>query len=69
MTKEALVDKSDLEPMATGLAATFFQRRDLYARQLEDGSTIYIRKMLEISHLIALSLQIWLVAKSSKIRA
>jgi hypothetical protein len=53
MTKEALVDKLDLEPMATGLAATFFQRRDLYAKQLEDGSYICIRKPLEISHMIA----------------
>ena len=32
MTKEVLADEPDLEPMATVLAATFFQRRDLYAR-------------------------------------
>jgi len=49
MTKEALVDKPDLEPMATGLAATYFQRGDMYAKQLEDGSYICIRKTLEIS--------------------
>jgi hypothetical protein len=52
MTKELLADKPDLEPMATGLAATFFQRCELYAKQFEDGSTICIRKPLEISHLV-----------------
>ena len=35
MTKEALTDKPDLEPMAIGLAATFLPRRDPYARHLE----------------------------------
>jgi hypothetical protein len=53
MTKELLAEKPDLEPLATGLAETFFQRRDLYARQLEDGSYICIRKPLEVSHLVA----------------
>ena len=35
MTKEALADKPDLEPMAIGLATTFLPRRDPYARHLE----------------------------------
>jgi len=39
--------------MATGLAATFFQPRDLYAKQLKDGSYICIRKPLENSHMMA----------------
>ena len=33
MTKELLAEKN-LELMATGLAATFFSLRDLYARQI-----------------------------------
>jgi hypothetical protein len=53
MTKELLAEKGELETLATDLAATFLPRRDLYARQLEDGRIICIRKRLEISHLIA----------------
>jgi len=53
MTKEIFDSELDLELMATGLVATFFQRRDLYAQQLGDGSYICIRKPLETSHLVA----------------
>lgn len=53
MTREVLVNKLELEPMAASLASTFFQRTDLYTRQLDDGSYICIRKPLEISHLVA----------------
>jgi len=53
MTREFFVNNPDLEPLATSLASTFFQRRDMFAKQLEDGSYICIRKPLEISHLVA----------------
>lgn len=53
MTREFFVNSPDLGPLATNLASTFFQRRDLYAKQLDDGSYICIRKPLEISHLVA----------------
>lgn len=53
MSKENPVPSSELEPAATALAEVFFQRRDLYARQVNDGSYICIRKPIEVSHLIA----------------
>ena len=53
MTKENLNQQIDLEPMAASLAATFIQRRDLYARQMDDGSYICIRRPLETSHVVA----------------
>ncbi len=53
MTHEVFIKKPDLELFATSLAGTFFQRRDIYARQLENGSYICVRKPLEISHLVA----------------
>jgi len=53
MTKEDLQHTPESEPMATGLADTFIQRWDLYAKQLDDGSYICIREPLEQSHLVA----------------
>jgi hypothetical protein len=53
MNKEILNPKIELESLATGLAGTFIQRRDLYARQTRDGSYICIRSPLETSHLVA----------------
>jgi hypothetical protein len=53
MNKETYIPKDELEPQATGLAGTFIQRWDLYARQFKDGSYICVRKPLETTHLIA----------------
>lgn len=53
MTKETVNQQIDFEPMANSLAATFIQRRDLYAKQMDDGSYICIRKPLETSHVVA----------------
>jgi hypothetical protein len=53
MTKETLVHKADLEPLAVGLAGTFIQRWDLYARQFRDGSYVCFHQPLEITHLVS----------------
>ena len=53
MAKETLAYSTELEPLAAGLAATFIQRRDLYAQQLADGSYVCVHKPLEDAHLIA----------------
>ena len=53
MTKETLQSKTELEPLALGLAETFIQRWDLYARQLKDGRYICVRQPLETIHLIS----------------
>ena len=53
MTKAAFTEKAEFEPLAVGLAETFIQRRDLYARQLEDGNYICIHRPLDISHVAA----------------
>jgi hypothetical protein len=51
MLKEIDLPKSEIEPLAEGLANVFFQRHDLYARQMEDGSYLCIRKPLKTWHL------------------
>ena len=53
MAKETLAYSTELDPLAAGLAATFIQRRDLYAQQLADGSYVCVRKPLEDAHLVA----------------
>ena len=40
MNKEVEVRNQELYPLANQLAGTFIQRRDLYARQMEDGSYV-----------------------------
>ena len=52
MGKEILTQNPEIERLAVGLGATFIQRRDLYARQLEDGSYICVHNPLETSHLL-----------------
>lgn len=51
MHKEVYFPKSELEPLAEGLANVFIQRRDLYSRQIDDGSYLCIRKPLKTWHL------------------
>ncbi|HEY9078074.1 MAG TPA: CHC2 zinc finger domain-containing protein [Anaerolineaceae bacterium] len=53
MTKEICIPKNEVEPLAGMLSATFIQRHDLYARQLNDGSYICIRKPLSPGHVMA----------------
>jgi len=51
MHKEIDLPKSELEPLAEGLANVFIQRRDLYPKQMDDGSYLCIRKPLKPWHL------------------
>ena len=55
MHKEIRIPRSELELLAENMASVFFQRRDIYARQLDDGRYISIKEPLEswqlISHL------------------
>jgi len=53
LPKEVDYPKEDLERLAEGLGDVFFQRRDLYARQLEDGSYVCVQKPVGLDHLIA----------------
>lgn len=46
MQRETQPQTSELLPVVTRLANVFFQRRDLYARQIEDGSYICVREPL-----------------------
>jgi hypothetical protein len=48
MTKELLAEKPDLEPMANGLAATFFQSRDLCARKLPSQGSLSNQRLFFI---------------------
>ena len=50
MHKELEVTNAELEMLADGLAKVFILRRDLYARQFDDGSYICVRKPLTIGH-------------------
>lgn len=43
----------ELHVLAAMLAGTFVQRRDLYARQLDDGRYLCVRKPLTENHLVA----------------
>jgi hypothetical protein len=51
MHKEIRIPRTELEPLAENLASVFFQRRDIYARQLDDGRYISIKEPLESWHL------------------
>ncbi|MCK5428088.1 MAG: hypothetical protein KAI94_01380, partial [Anaerolineales bacterium] len=55
MHKEIQIPRTELEPLAENLASVFFQRRDIYARQMDNGRYISIHKPLEswqlVSHL------------------
>jgi hypothetical protein len=51
--KERLPPKEELTVPAKALADTFVQRRDLYAKQLDDGSYVSIKKRLRPYHLVA----------------
>jgi hypothetical protein len=53
MHKEIQIPRTELEPLAENLASVFLQRRDIYARQLDDGCYISIHKPLESWHLIS----------------
>ena len=53
MHKEIQIPRTELEPLAENLASVFLQRRDIYARQLDDGRYISIHKPLESWHLIS----------------
>ena len=51
MHKEIHIPINELEPLAAGLANVFVQRRDLYPRQMDNGSYLCIRKPLKDWHL------------------
>jgi hypothetical protein len=53
MHKEMDLVNLELEQLAPGLMNTFLQRRDLYAKQLDNGSYICIKKPLTQKHVIA----------------
>lgn len=50
MHKELEIANVELEMLAEGLANAFIMRRDLYARQFDDGSYICVRKPLTTGH-------------------
>lgn len=50
MNKELESPQAEMEVLAERLANVFFQRRDLYARQFDDGSYICVRKPLTNRH-------------------
>jgi hypothetical protein len=52
-SKEQLPYYEKLLPLASVLGERFIQRRDVYARQLDDGSYVFVRKPLEEKHLVA----------------
>ena len=51
--KEFEIPYSELDRLAEGLAVTFVQRRDLYARQFDDGRYVCISKPLKFGHVVA----------------
>lgn len=53
MHKEVAIPHENLEILAHELANVFVQRRDLYARQLDDGRYVCVRKPLLDRHLVA----------------
>lgn len=73
MLKEIDLARTELEPLATGLAKTFICRWDIHARQTDDGSYVCIHKLLESSHLVAhlkgeITLGAYLLDQSSQAR-
>jgi hypothetical protein len=53
MNKEFDIPTAELESLAQVMDKTFILRRDLYSRQLDDGSYVCIQKPLKPGHLIA----------------
>ena len=53
MKKEVEFTRAELEPLAGVLSKVFIQRRDLYARQLDDGRYVCIQRPLSPGHLVA----------------
>jgi hypothetical protein len=53
MQKEIDLARTELEPLAAGMAKAFINRWDIHARQMDDGSYVCIHKPLQISHLVA----------------
>ena len=51
MHKEIDISQTELELLTERLADIFIQRRDLYPKQMDDGSYLCIRKPLKIRHL------------------
>ena len=65
------ISRTELEPLADGLAKTFIQRWDLFPRQLDAGSYVCIRKPLEQRHILAhlrgdLTLGVYLLDNNSQ---
>jgi len=50
---EQEADPRPLETLAERVTGTFLQRRDLYPRQLDDGSYVCIRRPLQLGHVLA----------------
>jgi hypothetical protein len=53
LPKEVEISYSELPRLAEGVMNTFIQRRDLYARQLDDGRYVCVQKPLTINHILA----------------
>lgn len=53
LSKEVKISYPELTHLANGVLNTFFQRRDLYARQLDDGRYVCIQRPLTINHILA----------------
>ena len=73
MLKEIDLARTELEPLAAGLAKTFISRWDIHARQMDDGSYLCIHKPLLVSHLVAhlkgeITLGAYLLDQSSQVR-
>lgn len=53
MSKEMFSNRTEFESLVEGLANTFINRWDLYARQFDDGSYVCVRKPLRLAHVAA----------------
>jgi len=53
MHKELDPTRTELEPLAAGLANTFINRWDIHARQMADGSYVCVHQPLVSSHLVS----------------
>lgn len=53
LPKEVEISYSELPRLAEAVMNTFIQRRDLYARQLDDGRYICVQKPLAFNHILA----------------
>ena len=52
-SKEQLPHYEELVPLANALSTRFIQRQRFYARQLDDGAYMLVRRALEEKHLVA----------------